>query len=97
MSHFEVAEEIRRTLAFSPSVRPMDAEAHQDSGVSFLRVTGQDGRTYGLVVRRIDELPSEITGEILTEAVHTAEIPVMPYPTVEPSPDCDCDDCLSKY
>lgn len=63
MSHYRVAEEIRRTLAFSPYLQPME-EVHEAIGESFLRVTGPDGRTYGVLVRRINE-PVDITGEIL--------------------------------
>jgi hypothetical protein len=75
MSHFQVADEVRRALVFSPSVQP-DAQVYEAIGESYFRVTGQDGLSYGVLVKRIDEyVRPEITGEIITDAIHTAEIP----------------------
>lgn len=63
MSHYHVAREIQRALDFSPYLEPID-EVHGAIGESFLRVTGADGRTYGILVRRINE-PIDVTGEIV--------------------------------
>jgi len=68
MSHFEVAEELRRCLDFSPNLSS-DVEVHMGIGESFFRIGGQDGRTYGVLVKRLDDAAIDITGEIVRLAV----------------------------
>jgi hypothetical protein len=82
MSHYEVAEEIRRALDFSPRIQVQEDRVWSGEGESWLRVSGNDGHTYGILVRRMDTglvLP-EVTGEIMTVSDDTVVIQY-PYQT----------------
>lgn len=66
MSHYKVAQEVIRCLDFSPEVHSPEDEPHMGIGESYFRIVGQDGRMYGILVKRIDE-PIDVTGEIVIE------------------------------